>query len=24
LSDGGLGPPLDLRTMFEQYHGEAS
>jgi hypothetical protein len=24
LSDGGLGPPLDLRAMFEQYHGEAS
>ncbi len=24
FSDGGLGPPLDLRTMFEQYHGEAS
>jgi hypothetical protein len=23
LSDGTEGPPLELRVLFEQYHGEA-
>jgi len=24
MSDGGVGPPLDLRSFFEQYHAEAA
>ena len=24
MSDGRIGPPLDLRELFEQYHAEAA